>query len=92
MEEKDVVKKQSKIVLTNGENIVVTGISKILSSTENMISVVINGQTLEISGNKLSTTKLDVDSGILEATGEFLGMKFAGKPRQKENFFKRIFG
>ena len=78
--------------MTNGENIVVTGISKILSSTENLIAVVVNAQTLEISGNKLSTTKLDVDSGILEANGEFLGMKFAGKPKQKENFFKRIFG
>lgn len=92
MEEKEIIKKTSKVVLTNQNNLSITGISKILTSNENMISVVINGTTFEVSGNKLSTTKLDVDSGVLEANGEILSMKFLGKPKQKENFFKRIFG
>ena len=92
MEEKNVYKKQFKVILTNQENIIINGISKVLTSTENLISVVINGTTFEVTGNKLSTTKLDVESGILEANGEIIGLKFAGKQKQKENFFKRIFG
>ena len=92
MEEKEAIKKPSKIVLTNQNNLVITGISKVLTSTENLIVVAINGTPFEISGSKLTTTKLDVESGILEANGEILSMKFANKPKQKENIFKRIFG
>ena len=89
MEEEKIT--QTKVVLTNQNSLFLTGISKVISSTENMISVVLNGQTLDISGQKLTTTKLDVDNGILEASGTVTAMKFSGH-KQKENFFKRIFG
>ena len=83
--------KSTKIVLTNGNSLVLNGISKVFQSTENLISVEMNSQKLDISGKNLTTTRLDVEAGILEATGDVLDMKFAGH-KQKENFFKRIFG
>ena len=85
------VLKNTKIVLTNGNLLSVSGISKVIQSTENLISVVLNGQRLDISGKNLTTTKLDVENGILEANGEVFDLKF-GTYKQKENFFKRIFG
>lgn len=85
------INKPSKIVITNQNSVLITGISKVNSSTENEISAVLNGQIMNITGNKLSVSKLDVDSGILEAEGEIHQIKFGGK-RQKENFFKRVFG
>lgn len=88
MEEKQT--NQSKIVLTDKNTLFVSGISKVISSTESLISVVIDNQTLEIAGDKLTTTKLDVDSGILQANGNVYSMRFLGH-KQKENFFKRIF-
>ena len=91
MEEKQEKTRQSKIVLTNQNSLVITGISKVLTSTDGEICVVINGQNFSITGEKLSVTKLDVESGILEADGLVFGMKFAGH-KKKENIFKRVFG
>ena len=83
--------KNTKILLTNGNSLVLNGISKVIQSTNNLISVVMNTQRLDITGKNLTTNRLDVEMGILEATGDVLEMKFAGH-KQKENFFKRIFG
>ena len=89
--ENEKMSKSSKIVITNQNSVLITGISKVNSSTENEISAVLEGQILSVTGSKLSVSKLDVDSGILEAEGEIHQIKFAGK-KQKENFFKRVFG
>lgn len=83
--------KQTKIVLTNESDLVLNGISKVIASTESLIQVIMNNKTLEITGEKLSTTKIDIENGILEATGTVISLKFAGH-KQKQNFFKRIFG
>ena len=83
--------KQTKIVLSNQSELSLAGISKVIASTETLIQVVMNGTTLEVTGEKLSTTKIDIENGILEATGNFISFKFAGH-KQKQNFFKRIFG
>ena len=83
--------RQSKIVLCNQNTLSLTGVNKVLSSTESEIDVEINGQVFCISGSKLAVNKVDVESGILEATGEVHQMKFSGH-KHKENFFKRVFG
>ena len=83
--------KGTKIFLTNGDTLIINGVSKVVSSTQNGIVVLLNGQTLEIEGKNLTTTKLDVENEILEANGNFVSMRFVGH-KQKENFFKRIFG
>ena len=83
--------KPTKIVLSNQNNLYLTGVSKVLTSTESEISVILNNQNFSVFGQKLSVTKLDVESGVLEANGLVTNMKFAGH-KQKENFFKRIFG
>lgn len=89
--ERETKNKPSKIVITNQNTIALNGISKVISSTQNEISVVINGQTFCITGSNLCVSKLDVETGILEATGEVHQMKFSGH-KQKENIFKRVFG
>lgn len=93
MEQKEqkTIEKQSKVILTNQSAISVSGISKVLSSTETNISVVINGQVMNIEGEKLSVSKLDVQNGFLDAEGHITAIKYS-KSKQKENFFKRIFG
>lgn len=83
--------KSTKIVLSNQNILSLSGISKVIQSTENIISVIMNGQNLDITGYKLTVTKLDVENGVLEANGNVVSLKFAGH-KQKENFFKRIFG
>ena len=85
------IRKGQKLFREEQIRTLITGISKVNSSTEKEISAVLNGQIMSINGNKLSVSKLDVDSGILEAEGEIHQIKFGGK-KQKENFFKRVFG
>ena len=82
--------KPTKIVLSNQNTLILNGISKVLTSTESEICVVMNEQNFSVLGQKLTVTKLDTESGILEANGLVTSMKFAGH-KQKENFFKRIF-
>lgn len=92
MEKKEEIKQRpSKIVLTNQNSLCVNGISKVLSNTESGISCIINNQVLNIEGEKISVQKLDVENGILEASGNITNVRFA-KGKQKENFIKRIFG
>lgn len=81
----------TKIVLTNQNTLSISGVSKVLTSTESEICVILNKQNFSVFGQKLTVTKLDVESGILEANGLVTSMKYA-VPKQKENFFKRIFG
>jgi sporulation protein YabP len=69
----------------------ITGINKVITSTENSICVIVNGQTVNIEGEKLSVTKLDLENGILDVEGTITAIKYA-KAKQKENFIKRIFG
>ena len=83
--------RQSKIVLTNQNELTINGVSKVVSSTESLIQAVINEQVLEITGEKLQILKIDVENGVLEAMGNFISFKFACH-KQKQNFFKRIFG
>ena len=82
--------KNNKIVLTNQNQLTLNGVSKVVQSTENNLTVVLSGQNLDITGTKLSVNKLDVENGVLEASGQITGIKFANH-KQKENFLKRIF-
>ena len=83
--------KSTKLTLTNQNQLCLTGISKVITSTENVIMLVINGQTVNIEGEKLSVKKLDVKNGILEAEGTVTAIKYS-HAKHKENFFKRVFG
>lgn len=81
----------SKVVITDQTYIVMNGITKVLTSTENTISALIGSQSICVDGEKLSVTKLDLQNKILEANGNILAIKYS-KQKQKENFLKRIFG
>ena len=91
MEDKSQVKeKNNKLTLNHQRELYMTGISKILTSTESCISVMVNNQVVNIEGEKLCVKKIDIDNGILEADGFVHLIKYA-KSKQKENLLKRIF-
>lgn len=92
MEEKKNVNitKSTKLVLINQNQLSMTGLSKVITSTPTNLTVIINNQTVNIEGEKLSVTKLDIENGILEAEGTVTAIKYS-HAKQKENFIKRIF-
>lgn len=89
--ENDKQKKATKLTISNGNNLYLSGVEKVISSTPTCLQVVFGSQTLEILGTDISASKIDVESGVLEATGNFSGIKFQGA-KQKQNIFKKIFG
>ena len=46
-----------------------------------------NNEKITILGNNINITKLDVESGVIEANGLFNSIQYNSKP----NLFKRIF-
>ena len=91
MDENKEVEKQSKIVICNRETLSVTGISKVISSTDKLISVIINGKTMAIEGENLTVNELNLQTGILNASGKISSLKYTAE-KQKDGLIKRIFG
>ena len=86
----DVVEsKPSKLVLENRKALEITGVSKVVSVNTTNAEVVVSGTKLYIDGNDISIEKLDVDSGILNLSGNFNEFRYTGKG--KVSFFKRLF-
>lgn len=92
MEEKEnQTQKTSKIVICNQSTVSITGVSKVLTQTDKIVSAILCGKTIEIDGENLSVSELNVESGILNVEGKIFAVKFLGD-KKKENILKRIFG
>ncbi|MBQ7352030.1 MAG: YabP/YqfC family sporulation protein [Clostridia bacterium] len=80
-------KSTENLTLTNRKNLKLEGINEIVSTSETFLSVKLKDTILCISGQNISITKLDVNTGILEADGIFESIKYG----KQGNFLKRIF-
>lgn len=78
-----------QILLQNRKSLTMTGITRVDSTNESGISVMIGDTPLEILGNNIHIAKLDVEKGIVELTGEITTIRYDQKT--KKNFVKRLF-
>ena len=76
-----------RITITNRNNVEISGISKMITSNESLISMMIKNTKLNITGKDLHIEKLDVENGILQARGTIDNVKYCGS----EGFFKKVF-
>ena len=76
-----------KITITNRNNISISGITKMCSSNETSITMLIKNVRLVVNGKDLHIEKLDVENGLLEASGTIDSAKYTGN----DGFIKRIF-
>lgn len=76
-----------KITITNRNNILISGMTKMCSSNETSITMMIKNTRLVINGKDLHIEKLDIENGILEAIGTIDSAKYSGS----DGFIKRIF-
>ena len=81
----------NNLLLENRKLLKLTGVEKVFETNETKIQVKVSGNLLTILGSALSVEKLDVNSGILEISGEINELKFSNKPFEKTNFIKKIF-
>jgi len=82
-------KMSHQILLQNRNNVTMTGITRVDSTSENSVDVMIGDTPLEILGNNIHVLKLDVEKGILELEGNFVSIKYDVK--DKKNFVQRLF-
>jgi hypothetical protein len=76
------------IILNNRTHLHIDGIIEIISTSETGLLMKLKDTSLTVSGTDIHISKLDIDSGVLEADGNFLNFKYGNK---SGNIFKRIF-
>ncbi len=81
--------KKSKIVLINKKELCINGVTKFVGSTQNAVSLVLDGEDFVVEGDNLVVLNLDTEKGELLLSGDVLKMSF----EQKNNkfSFKKLF-
>lgn len=77
----------NKITLDNRNKITITGVTKMISSNDTMLVMQIKNTRLNVCGKAIKIEKLDIENGVLEASGEFDSIKY----NDAGGLFKRIF-
>lgn len=85
----EVTLNNSILTLTNRKKLTLTNVSEIISSNETTIILKVSQNKTLITGKNINITKLDVDSGLLEAEGLFNSIKYDNK--SNESIIKRLF-
>ena len=78
------------IFIEDRKNLVLTGATKIVSSTDTQAVVELSENTLIITGSSLEITKLNLDNQEVSFTGTINSVKFSQKA-EKKSLFKRLF-
>ena len=83
----ETLKYNENLTLENRKKLNITGIVEVVNSSENTICIKLKDTILTINGSEIHITKLDINSGILEAEGLFSNIKYG----KQGNFFRKIF-
>ena len=77
-----------KLYLLNRNHLSIDAVNEVKRSNNTEISLILSDKTaMTIQGTDISITKLDIESGTIEATGVFSSITYGAKL----NIFKRIF-
>ncbi len=82
--------KEQLIILSNKQNLSVSGTNKVISLKPDLIQLNTNFGGIIISGERLELVKLDNSTTRAEITGDINSIKFIEKA-VKEPFFRKIF-
>lgn len=88
-ENKVKINKDHKVIIDNRKKITITNVSKAVSANETSVILELQTTKCYVSGKNLHISKLDVEEGVAEITGEINSFKYAGG--ESQNFFKRLF-
>ncbi|MBE5735389.1 MAG: hypothetical protein E7361_02970 [Clostridiales bacterium] len=81
--------KPQSVVLNNRNNLILTGISEVISTNDKLLLLKLSNTKLTITGQNINIAKLVIDTGELEATGQFDSIVYSNQI--KKNIFSRIF-
>lgn len=80
----------SELNIKNRNFLSLTGVEKVFETNENKVQVKVAGSNLVVFGSNLSVEKLDVNSGVLQISGQINELKYL-ESLNKTNFIKKIF-
>lgn len=81
--------KRGALALEN-DRLTVTSVTKVITSCDKSIVLVQNKETLTITGDGLSVTEINLESGRLSATGRVKEIKFS-ETLTKAGLIKKLF-
>ncbi len=85
-----IIGKEHKIILTDRKQMQITGVEKANGLNENLISLLVSGAHLIITGKNMHVEKLMVEEGLVELEGEIESIKYS-QSKPKTSFIKRLF-
>jgi len=94
MEERD-YNMQHRIILTNREEMTISGVIDVVSFDEEAVVVETEMGILEIRGELLHVNKLNLETGELSLSGEVQGIEYDDKHGYKKgdsSFLSKLFG
>lgn len=82
--------KQNLVIITNRNELKITGVEKVTGFSETAITLNISNQTMTVLGEQMHAQKLDVENGELVVMGLINSIKWDTK-KEKIPLLKRIF-
>ena len=80
--------KNQKLILENRQKLNLTGVDKVDNITPTLVCCKVGGDSLNIEGENMEVTRLDVEAGNVEIVGQINAIKYAV---EKKSLIKRIF-
>ena len=85
------IKKNHNLYLENRSGLKLTGVTDVDSFDEETVTAYTDYGCLTVSGSKLHVEELNLDSGVLDITGEVVALVYSSKTEKSKNMFKRLF-
>ncbi len=85
------VKKAHNLYLENRSGLKLTGVTDVDSFDEESVIAYTDYGCLTVSGSGLHIEELQLDSGLLEITGEVVALVYSSKTEKSKNILKRLF-
>lgn len=83
--------KNHKVVLNNRSNLSITGIDRVYSANDTLLSLEVNGSNLIVEGKDMQVIKLDIEAGLLEVDGLINKINYANGKKNARHLLGRIF-
>lgn len=81
---------ESIVTMQNRRTINITGVEKVYETTTKGVQLKVSGSNMNIVGDGLNISKLDVETGVIQIEGMINEIKYSSV-NGKENFLKRMF-
>ena len=85
------LKKQHSLYLENRSGLKLTGVTDVEFFDEETVSAFTDYGLITVSGSSLHVEELNLETGLLEVSGEVTALVYSSKTKKEKNILKRRF-